>query len=255
MVVVEEGLALAHEDEVDAGGAVVTAGAGELDVVAVEDGGDLAGDLARGEVAADAEFGGKAELAVDGAADLRRDADGGAAEGASLPAAGVARVVIDAVAVGHPDGLDSFTVGKLDEVALSAVDGAGGSGEDGEADGVGLGEGGTEFGGEGRHLVKRGDALAIEGVEELAGAERFLAEGSHKLGELDRARGRRAAPQWKVLTSQASVYRCQAGSEAMRFEPAHGAGAGRLFSCAAVKELRLKEFHGNFNDAQCSVYG
>ena len=156
VVVVEEGLALAHEDKVDAGGIVITAGAGELDVVAVEDGGDLAGDLAGGEIAADAEFGGEAELAVDGAADLRRDADGGAAEGASLPAAWVARVVgvvvravACAVAVGHPDGLDGFAVGELDEVALGTVHGACGGGEEGEADGVGLGEAGAEAGRQG----------------------------------------------------------------------------------------------------------
>ena len=47
--------------------------------MAVEDRDDLAGDLAGGEVAADAELGGEAELAVDGAAYLARDADGGAA--------------------------------------------------------------------------------------------------------------------------------------------------------------------------------
>ena len=79
--VVEEGLAHAHEDEVDACGVGVAAGAGELDLMAVEDGGDLAGDLACGEVAADAQLGGEAELAVDGAANLTGDADGGAAVG------------------------------------------------------------------------------------------------------------------------------------------------------------------------------
>ena len=69
-VVVEEGLAHAHEDEVDAVAA-------DLDVVALEDGDDLSGDFAGGEVADDAELGGEAELAVDGAADLAGDADGG----------------------------------------------------------------------------------------------------------------------------------------------------------------------------------
>ena len=51
----------------------------DLDAVAVEDGGDLAGDLAGGEVAPDAELRRQAELAVDGAAHLAGDADGGAA--------------------------------------------------------------------------------------------------------------------------------------------------------------------------------
>ena len=41
----------------------------------------LAGDFARGEIALQAEFGGEAELAVDGAADLAGDADGGAGSG------------------------------------------------------------------------------------------------------------------------------------------------------------------------------
>ena len=80
-VVVQEGLAHAHEDEVDA----VWLPMLRLRV-AVEDGGDLAGDLARGEVAADAELRGEAELAVDGAADLAGDADGRPAIPASASA-------------------------------------------------------------------------------------------------------------------------------------------------------------------------
>jgi hypothetical protein len=47
--------------------------------VAIENGDDLAGNLACGEVALQAQLGGEAELAVDGATDLRGDADGGAA--------------------------------------------------------------------------------------------------------------------------------------------------------------------------------
>ena len=46
--------------------------------MAAEDGDDLTGDLAGGEIAFDAELGGETELAVDGAADLRGDADSGA---------------------------------------------------------------------------------------------------------------------------------------------------------------------------------
>ena len=45
-------------------------------MMSIEDSGDLAGDLAWSEVAADAELSGEAELAVDGAADLAGDADG-----------------------------------------------------------------------------------------------------------------------------------------------------------------------------------
>ena len=68
--VVEERLAHAHEDEVDAGGRGVTAGTAEFDLVAVEDSSDLAGDLSGSEVAANAQLGGEAELAVDRAAYL-----------------------------------------------------------------------------------------------------------------------------------------------------------------------------------------
>ena len=77
VVVVEERLAHAHEDQVDAVAA-------DFDFVALEDGDDLAGDFACGEVALEAEFGGEAELAVDGAADLAGDADGGAPAGGVL---------------------------------------------------------------------------------------------------------------------------------------------------------------------------
>ena len=54
VVVVEEGLALSHEDEVDAV-------AVDLDLLVVEDGEDLADDFAGGEVALEAEEGGHAE--------------------------------------------------------------------------------------------------------------------------------------------------------------------------------------------------
>ena len=74
LVVVEERLAHAHENQVDAVAA-------NFDFLAVEDGNDLAGDFSGGEIALEAEFGGEAELAVDGAADLAGDADGGAVTG------------------------------------------------------------------------------------------------------------------------------------------------------------------------------
>ena len=146
VVVVEEGLAHAHEDQIDAVAA-------DLDAVAVEDGDDLAGDLAGGEVALQAELGGEAELAVDGAADLAGDADGGALAfrpflfggfefgwGAAFfhPASGelgtgesrfVRLVALGFVAgfafvpFGHPDGFYGLLAGAgaLDQVALGAV--------------------------------------------------------------------------------------------------------------------------------------
>src|SRR6202021_34445 len=79
--VVEEGLAHAHEDEINSGRSGVAAGTAEFDVMAVEDGGDLTGDLAGSEVAADTELGGEAELAVHGAPNLAGHADGRAAVG------------------------------------------------------------------------------------------------------------------------------------------------------------------------------
>ena len=111
-VVVEEGLAHAHEDQVDAIFA-------DLNDVAIQHGGDLAGDLAGGEVAAHAQLGGEAELAVDRAADLAGDADGGAFVACRDVRLGVFR----AVAIGHPDGLDGLAIGQADEVAFGAVDG------------------------------------------------------------------------------------------------------------------------------------
>ncbi len=130
VVVVEERLAHAHEDQIHAIAA-------HADAVAVEDGDDLAGDFARGEVALQAKLRGQAELAVDRAADLAGDADGGptrfhrmssvpvaaAGWGSRLPTlfanaaermghAGVGRPIravasvagFAVVALGHPDG-------------------------------------------------------------------------------------------------------------------------------------------------------
>ena len=135
VVVVEKRLAHAHEDQVHAVAA-------HVDAVAVEDRDDLAGDLAGGEVALQAEFGGEAELAVDGAADLAGDADGGAAPGSSFRMAGSIRRVLVAglavVAFGHPDGFHGFWLsaepGQLDQVALGSVGGLEDLGNRGTAD-------------------------------------------------------------------------------------------------------------------------
>ncbi len=193
--VVEKGLAHAHEDEVDACRGGVAAAAAEVDPVAVEHGGDLSGDLARGEVAADAELGGEAELAVDGAADLAGDADGGAAVGEGGGVAGCVFLLLlfggkgavaafAAVAVGHPDGLDGLAVGHADQVALGAVDGAGGLDDLGQSDSVALGgEGFAQGGGQGGDLVEGGDPLAVDGFDELVGPVGTLAEARHEVGE------------------------------------------------------------------------
>ena len=156
--------------------------------MAVEDGGDLSGDLAGGEVAADAELGGEAELAVDGAADLAGDADGGAFVvvrggflGLFLGGCWGSVAAFAAIAAGHPDGLDGFAVGEAHEVALGSVDGAGGLDDLGEADGIALGlEGLADGEGEGRDLVERRDALAMKRVVELCGAVEGLAQAVHQ---------------------------------------------------------------------------
>src|SRR6185437_9764463 len=69
-VIVEEGFAHAHKDQVDAVAAY-------LHVVALEHRDHLPGDFSGGKVADNAQLGGEAELAIDGAADLAGDAEGG----------------------------------------------------------------------------------------------------------------------------------------------------------------------------------
>ncbi len=93
--------------------------------------------------------------------------------------AGVASVVVvlGAVAVGHPDGLDGLIATGADEVALGAVDGAEGLEDGRKTDRVAFG--GELFAqgeGQGGDGVEVGDPVAVEGLGELAGAEVWLAE-------------------------------------------------------------------------------
>ena len=71
VVVVQERLTLSHEDEVDAV-------ALQLDLLVVEHGENLAHDFARAQIALQPQQRGHAEGALDGAAHLAGDADGGA---------------------------------------------------------------------------------------------------------------------------------------------------------------------------------
>src|SRR5271166_6287279 len=193
VVVVEERFALSHEDEVDAV-------AVNIDALVVERGEDLANDFAWGEIALEAEKGRHAELAVDGAADLGGDADGGAARTVSsfkfrVSSAresferfitGVGAVAgFTAVAFEHPDGFDGLAVGELEEVA----DGAVGGGEfliDGrQSNGVAeLGELLAQRLGKGGELIEARPALAVEAVQKLAEAIGSLGEAFEKLGKL-----------------------------------------------------------------------
>src|SRR5262249_8096767 len=107
VVVVEKRLAHAHEDEIDA---LLP----DLNRMAIEDRDHLPCDLSSGEIALQAEFRGQAELAVDGAADLARHADGCAGwmrlagDGALFIACigAVSRFAL--VTFGHPDGFDGL---------------------------------------------------------------------------------------------------------------------------------------------------
>ena len=119
-VVVEEGLAHAHEDKVDAVGLAPAFATADGDSVAGEHGGDLPGDLARGQVAPNAELRGKAELTVDRAADLTRDANCSAL----VVATQLQRVIFRQVAIGHPDRLHRLAVLQPHQITLRAVDGA-----------------------------------------------------------------------------------------------------------------------------------
>ena len=83
------------------------------------------------------------------------------------------------VAVGHPDGFNSLAVRGADEVALGAVDGTGGLDDLWKANKHShLGRERITEGLAGRsgHLVEGGDAEAVEGLVELAGAVGFLAQ-------------------------------------------------------------------------------
>ena len=151
--------------------------------MAAKDGDDLTGDLAGGEIAFDAELRGETELSVDGAADLRGDADGGAL--ARWRSLGFVVIVFGAVAVGHPDGLDSLVATGSDEIALGAIDRAEGVKDRRKADGVTFrGELLAEFGGQGRDGAEFGDPVAVEGLGKLSGAEGGLAKVRNQRAKL-----------------------------------------------------------------------
>src|SRR6185437_6050450 len=122
-----------------------------------------------GKVADNAQLGGEAELAIDGAADLAGDAEGGVEIAVGLAA--VAELA--EIAFGHPDGFDGLAVACVNEVTFGSVDGLKGVGNRGQANGVaGLGEALAKRFREGGQLIKGLDPLAVEGVGKLPGAER-----------------------------------------------------------------------------------
>jgi hypothetical protein len=165
VVEVEEWLALAHEDDVGVGL--------ERVFVFFERDEDLGHDFAGSEIADEAELRGEAELAVDGAAGLRGDADGLAA------------------VAGHEDGF--YTGGarggavvagcQREEVADGAVGGVVALADDGERDAGFVGEAFAEGGGEGGHFREVEDAFDVEGLVELRAAVGGLPEGDGEVGE------------------------------------------------------------------------
>jgi hypothetical protein len=207
VIVIEEWLAHAHEDQIHA----ITA---DADGLAFEDRNYLACDFARGEVALQAQLCGEAKLAIDGATDLRGDADGGALPGLVSVMEGRLRFVLThpfrklprkgwgteilfgfsfvagfaAIALGHPDrfhGLALFaTACKLNEVALGAIHGLECAGDGRTAD---L----PAFSGQSRAQSNRQSAdfrniskpLTIHGFSQLVAAESRLAGRDQKPGE------------------------------------------------------------------------
>jgi hypothetical protein len=119
MVVVQEGLALPHEDEIDAL-------AFEVNLMIVENSENLADDFSRSQISLDAKKGGHTELTVDRASDLTGDTDGSAVEAPStlLFVASFGAVTgFTAVALWHPDSLYGLAIGKADQIAHGTIDG------------------------------------------------------------------------------------------------------------------------------------
>src|SRR5579862_2470042 len=114
---IEKRLALTHEDDVGLGF--------ELVAMLAKDDENLAEDFGGTEIADEAERSGKAEVAVDGAAGLSRDADG------------------LAIFFGHEDSFDGGgIVGReLEEVADGGVGGQVAAENGGKGDSVGFGDG------------------------------------------------------------------------------------------------------------------
>ncbi len=101
--------------------------------------------------------------------------------------------------------LDGLAVGLAHQVALGAVDGAGGLDDLGQADVVSLGlELRAQLDGRGRDGVEGFDALFIEGFGELGGAIGALAEAGEDLRQLgdgasEERRGLRLREGWPRL--------------------------------------------------------
>jgi len=165
VVEIEEWLALAHEDDVGVGL--------ELVFVFFERDEDLRDDFAGSEIADEAELRGETELAIDGAAGLRGDADGLAA------------------VAGHKDGFDAggarggaIVAGcQREEVADRAVGGVVALANDGERDFGLVGEAFAKGGGKRGHFGEVEDAFDVEGLVELGATIGRLAKGDGEIGE------------------------------------------------------------------------
>jgi len=157
LVVVQEGLAHAHEDQVDPVPS-------HLDCLALQHGDHLASDFARGKISLQSQFCGEAELAVHGAAHLAGDADGGS-QIAGFP--GVP--LLGSVTPWHPNGLYCLPVLTGDQVALGTVDGAESLDNPGPFDAPArLCQLPAQAAREGLDLVEPADPVLKHGLEELA---------------------------------------------------------------------------------------
>ena len=122
----------------------------------------------------------EAELAVDGAADLAGDADGGS-PGAGAGRLGSAAIsLLSPVAARHPDRLHRLPVLARNQVALGAVDGAEGLDNPGPGNDPALvGHGFSQLARQGMYLVEGGGPLLKHGLKQLAGPVGGLAKLQH----------------------------------------------------------------------------
>src|SRR5579884_1714096 len=179
--IIEEGLAHAHEDEVDAV-------ASRPDPLVLQHGRDLPNNFSGRQVAFDAEQRCQAELTIDGAPDLTGNADRGPIPTSSAPAliTGLAAVAcLAVVALRHPHGLDALPIGERDQVSHRPIYRVKSLLDAGQADRESLFlERAPELLWEGRDAFGRVGALGINRLEELSRPVSGLAGIFHKLRKL-----------------------------------------------------------------------
>lgn len=181
VVVVHEGLALAHEDD-----------ARDTGVEVVPDVHDLVINLGSGERAREARAAGGAERAAHGTAGLRAHADG------------------ELLSRGHADALDRDAVGEAEQVLPAAVVGDLAGNLLDPAEREGLRELCTQGFGQVGHIVEGFGVLRPDPVLNLLHAESGLPQGLHECHELAFGHGLEVADLVAVLIVAAKrhIYSC-----------------------------------------------